>query len=766
MAAADEELIRSFVVGLGFRNDQASERRFTGAIEGATLKSNLLATAIEGMVTRVAAAMSETGKQLSGLGFIADISKGTIQQIAGLETAFIKMGRSSEQADSFFLGIQKSARQFNDQTSSTFAQFGINVDKTTGKVVLNLRKGQEELQRYKNNSAGMAQVAAQIGLSPEDAQMIQEHGAQIQGFMEDRAKANEALGESAANIDKSTAAMRALIDVQNDLDVEWNTLISTAGAPLTQRLEELHKWMIDNAPAFNEWFAKQTENFSKFVDTTGAATHILERAAAGLPQKPEELSQLRQADEDVKANERAFREQFGPKGATPENTPTYFSRKPSWLPEWLTRGFTENLNYPPGQPTVPVDRPVDPSGGRGTRGQREGGESSQRPWWSPGRWFGGEADMPTPQSGAKEAETGGHGDFVIPGQQQGATELLQGGVPVRSGNPLAVRIEAIDPTVGGMGGIGGGEGAWGHGGIGGAPSGIRARGAGGMPQGKEADLAKQGYDYWRGQGLDDEQALSMLGNQRGENQLGSLNDAGGSGQFQWDARRRAQILAGTGIDVHDAPYLDQQKAARWEMEHSPDPQNRIWGRYKAAHTQDEQMGLLVHNYERSLRQDNDIAIREGYADRYRKLHFGRPAKSSLPRPRRVVLSRSRPTSDQASPAGTPSSTRRRLRTRRPRSTRAHPDWMQHYRSGDAPDVSARDTGYRFASAYGAGMPDVTHHNYDSRDQSTTHNNNQRVNVTVNGVSDPHEAAAAVGSTLDKVFAPPQSKTMMLSRALA
>jgi hypothetical protein len=179
-----------------------------------------------------------------------------------------------------------------------------------------------------------------------------------------------------------------------------------------------------------------------------------------------------------------------------------------------------------------------------------------------------------------------------------------------------------------------------HGGGSYVPHGVHPTGRGGMPTGNEAALAKQGYDYWRSQGLTRDQALSVLGNERGENPLGALavgdrgsfGGHGTVGQFQWDPPRRAQILKGTGIDVATAGFLDQQKAARWEMENSPDRINRVWDRLKGAKTREEQVGLLVHNYERSADQPRDIAKRMGFADRYARLGLDKAniAVASMP----------------------------------------------------------------------------------------------------------------------------------------
>jgi hypothetical protein len=48
-----DNTIRSFLVSIGFETDQASQRNFISAIEGATLKANLLAVAIEEMARTV-----------------------------------------------------------------------------------------------------------------------------------------------------------------------------------------------------------------------------------------------------------------------------------------------------------------------------------------------------------------------------------------------------------------------------------------------------------------------------------------------------------------------------------------------------------------------------------------------------------------------------------------------------------------------------------------------------------------------------------------
>jgi hypothetical protein len=72
------------------------------------------------------------------------------------------------------------------------------------------------------------------------------------------------------------------------------------------------------------------------------------------------------------------------------------------------------------------------------------------------------------------------------------------------------------------------------------------------------------------------------------------------------------------------------------MEHSPDRINRVWDRLKSAKTREEQIGLLVHNYERSADQPRDIARRMGFADRYARLGLDKANTAVASMPARPV----------------------------------------------------------------------------------------------------------------------------------
>ncbi len=61
-------------------------------------------------------------------------------------------------------------------------------------------------------------------------------------------------------------------------------------------------------------------------------------------------------------------------------------------------------------------------------------------------------------------------------------------------------------------------------------------------------------------------AAAMVAQAQAESSMNPrASNAGHVGLFQWSARRRAAILAGTGIDVATASSEQQTKAALWEL---------------------------------------------------------------------------------------------------------------------------------------------------------------------------------------------------------
>jgi hypothetical protein len=93
------DTIREFLVGIGFKVDQSSERQFTSAMEGAVLKANLLATAIEDMAKTVAGKVGEVAQHFEQLFYQSSRVGASVAGIQAFEFAFKQLGSSVGDAD-------------------------------------------------------------------------------------------------------------------------------------------------------------------------------------------------------------------------------------------------------------------------------------------------------------------------------------------------------------------------------------------------------------------------------------------------------------------------------------------------------------------------------------------------------------------------------------------------------------------------------------------------------------------------------------------
>jgi hypothetical protein len=427
-------------------------------------------------------------------------------------------------------------------------------------------------------------------------------------------------------------------------------------------------------------------------------------------------------------------------------------------------------------------------------------------WWKPWTWRSTPkaADVPTLDATPDAMEVGAKNNgFALPGSGQevggDGLSLSVGGSPVQSGNPLPVKIDKIEPGAGGVGGLGGGfgggDGGSGGGVGGGAPDGIRRRSrTGGVmgepgnydggidrPNDRRGKTGNAGFGlYATDVGLAHNKSLSSEARAfldtigTGETPSGSYsnidNDPGGLGG-------RYQFLKSTWVNW-------ARKIGVSPKDFTPDNQDAAAFKYADTLRQKTGVGLedILKEGPDGVRRaiaavspgawnaitniDRDKANHSGAVHLFlKKLHDEQNAQSAAP----VASAPSTPTprapranihvpnvfdgvepSEYPAPnehvysSATADSTPPRASVHRPYTpTPYHP----HVWSAD-----------QFQSA-------MLHH-YDNSDNSVTHHHNYNTNVAVNGVSDPQEAAAAVGSTLDQVFSKSQTKTRMLQGAIA
>ena len=131
--------------------------------------------------------------------------------------------------------------------------------------------------------------------------------------------------------------------------------------------------------------------------------------------------------------------------------------------------------------------------------------------------------------------------------------------------------------------------------------------------------ARESWDFWKSKGLSDAAVAGLLGMEQGENNFkahGYGDNGAAYGTMMWRAPRRKQIKEGMGLDVIGATHLQQLEAAHWEMTQGPDTQaRRAWKMLQDPNlTPGQAAAIGVDWYERPQDRILNKRVRGGYAN--------------------------------------------------------------------------------------------------------------------------------------------------------
>lgn len=147
------------------------------------------------------------------------------------------------------------------------------------------------------------------------------------------------------------------------------------------------------------------------------------------------------------------------------------------------------------------------------------------------------------------------------------------------------------------------------------------------------EAAMSAFTFWKSKGYTDQGAAAMTGQEQGESEgdPAARGDHGNShGLYQWDATRRAAILAKTGINVSTASAAKQREAAYLEGKLGLDAgAARAMAVVQNTRSLEEGVASGVHDFERSADQPGDIRKRTALGrDVLRR--FGGGPRADLP----------------------------------------------------------------------------------------------------------------------------------------
>ncbi|MGO4171553.1 phage tail tip lysozyme [Bosea sp. TAF32] len=547
------DVLREFLVSLGYKVDPNSEKRFEASVRSATLQADLLGRAIAKSAEKVFEGVQQISKSFEQVYWQAQRTQSTVQGIRAIGYAASQLGSSTESAGA---SIENFGRQlkWNPGFEGFLKQLGVATRDSKG-----LRASTDILvdfankirSRPKAEQLGLAEVAG-IDLATLEAiqsgtfqKRLDEYNAKV--------KAQGLNSEEAAK--RGAEFTQAMKSLGASLEIVGQKLMSEFAGPLQRFVDAFDKWTNDNGKTF-------VQVIEKIGETLGQLATVVEKVATALKPVWEGFDEF-------------SKKLTGQNGLTTAIEVLIGLKLAGWL-----LGVASAIT----------------SVGTAASGALISGAL--------GRFFGllglaaGPAAFalgmtPSAANGGEDAEIArrrANGSWG-PGT---ADELNAGVKPQGQDNSLWGRAKR-----------------WWRGG--GDPSG----GATSAPTGGAAQqaAAQESYEFWRGKGLSHEQAVGMVANERAESRHNpSARGDGGRahGLYQHHPDRRAAILAGSGIDMSTATAAQQREGAYWEM--TKGAERKAWAALKQAETAGEAAAIVSKLYERPLDRDGEAQKRAAMAN--------------------------------------------------------------------------------------------------------------------------------------------------------
>lgn len=572
----NSQILREFLLKLGYAEDESSKRKFGDAIKAMTLTVAGLGAAMVAAAAGVVAGVRSMANNANELYFVSQRTKASAQDIRALESAFTNLGGTAGQA-------RAALEKLGDYVRASPGNVKY-LESLTGKQWHDAASGMEELsEAFKRQMAAgtdiavIMQEARQAGLSEADVLVLLQKDF-TQTAQTYRKMADSILGDTRRQ-QAIVENAHAFTNSYNELSAEVNLFAVNFGDMLSTKLkpsiDKMKAYLVEHADTINAFLEKAATAISKVI---GEMVHFATSTDDALEKLYKWFTQLTPEG-------KATAEAIAAVGAALLVLNTGLLKSPVGI--LITLGTALATLYNDYQKW------------------KENKDSSLIDWgkWEPGI---------TAATEALKTITG----YISEGAQLvgGWTRAFEGlaafvGVVwvARMGVAIASVLASLAPILAAMAVFGAATAAGYYIAHGvdnllndnekakemAASMGLEEKFFGGYKDssGKsysvqdlaamhartrgpdsatQAQSAREGYDQYIAMGATPAIAAAMIAQEKRESGFdpSAIGDSGAArGLYQWHADRRNAMLAGSGIDVSTASAADQRKAAWWELHH-------------------------------------------------------------------------------------------------------------------------------------------------------------------------------------------------------
>lgn len=266
---ADSNILREFLVKIGYSVDRSSQRDADASIESTTKYVGRLSTTATAMGAAVAYGVGKAVNELSKLGYTSERTRSSVGGLNAFAFAAQQLGSSSQEAMSAVEGLAERLRKMPG-TEGLLQKLGVSTRDGNGQLKGTVAMLRELAPILKNMPQFQAERYAQKFGIPERLLLAMQNGQFGQYFQQENER------ESGLKLDKAADDAQSLYRQLNQV---WRTIhnigLASAGNienGLGPDLERLSAWMTNHGSDIAQTIADDTEtlvNMIQKLDTWG-----------------------------------------------------------------------------------------------------------------------------------------------------------------------------------------------------------------------------------------------------------------------------------------------------------------------------------------------------------------------------------------------------------------------------------------------------------------------------------------------------------------
>lgn len=259
---ADSNILREFLVKIGYAVDKPSQQKADSSIKNTTLVVRNLGFAVAAAGAAVAAGTAKISGDLNRLGYIAERTHSTVSGIRGIGYAAEQLGSSSEEARAAIEGLSQKLRE-QPGRESQLHRLGIETRDANGE----LRGSVDLLEDLGKRLANMKEATAQaygkdLGIPQKLLLAMQDD--RFGAYLDEYKNRSKGLGLDDA-ADKAQELGRQLNQVKTQFEDIGLAATANLQEALSPMLDRLSDWAKNEGPGIADNIGVQTEQIIGYV---------------------------------------------------------------------------------------------------------------------------------------------------------------------------------------------------------------------------------------------------------------------------------------------------------------------------------------------------------------------------------------------------------------------------------------------------------------------------------------------------------------------